>query len=61
MFAAVGLGEALRGSPQKIAEVIAEFAALGSSKVTHIELMIWPCDPATVEALAPMVEALDRA
>jgi alkanesulfonate monooxygenase SsuD/methylene tetrahydromethanopterin reductase-like flavin-dependent oxidoreductase (luciferase family) len=61
MFAAVGLGEALRGSPQKIAEVIAEFAALGSNKVTHIELMIWPCDPATVETLAPMVEALDRA
>jgi hypothetical protein len=55
------LGEALRGSPQKIAEVVAEFAALGSNKVTHIELMIWPSDPATIEALAPMVEALDGA
>jgi hypothetical protein len=61
MFAAAGLGQPLRGSPQQIAEVIAEFAALGSNKATHIELMLWPCDRATVEALAPVIEALDRA
>lgn len=55
--AALGLGEPIRGPAQKIAEEIAEFAAVG---VTQIEIWPWPFTLAAIEALAPVVAALDR-
>ncbi|HEV3123825.1 MAG TPA: LLM class flavin-dependent oxidoreductase [Candidatus Dormibacteraeota bacterium] len=56
--AASGVGEPIRGSAQKIAEAIAEFAAAG---VTQVEMWPWPFSLNTVEALAPIVAALDQA
>lgn len=56
--AAAGYGEPIRGSAQEIAEAIAEFGALG---VTQIELIPWPLTLASIEALSPVVAALDRA
>lgn len=56
--AAVGLGEPIRGPAQRIAETIAEFAAAG---VTQVEIWPFPFTLATVEALAPIVAALDHA
>ena len=56
--AAAGLGEPIRGSAQKIAEEITELAALG---VTQVEIWPWPFTLAAVEALAPVVAALDHA
>lgn len=56
--AASGLGEPLRGPAQRIAEGIAEFAAAG---VTQVEMWPMPFSLAAVEALAPIVAALDQA
>lgn len=47
----------VRGDPEAIAAVLRDFAAAG---VRHIQLVIDPVTPAGVEALGPVLEALDR-
>lgn len=51
-----GLGEPIRGSSAEIADTLRQFAELG---VTHIELWAWPQTLAGLEALGPVLEALD--
>ena len=47
----------LEGSPTSIAETLASFAGEG---VGHVQLVIDPATPAGVEALAPVLDALER-
>ena len=47
----------VRGAPGEIAAVLRDFAAAG---ISHVQLVIDPVTPAGVEALAPVLEALDR-
>ncbi len=56
--AAVGLGEPIRRPAERIAETIAAFATVG---VTQVEIWPFPFTLATVEALGPIVAALDHA
>ncbi len=46
----------VRGSAEEIARTLRAFAAVG---VSHVQLVIDPVTPAGVEALAPVLEALD--
>lgn len=48
----------ISGGPEEIAAVLREFAAVG---ISHVQLVIDPITPAGVEALAPVLEALDAA
>jgi alkanesulfonate monooxygenase SsuD/methylene tetrahydromethanopterin reductase-like flavin-dependent oxidoreductase (luciferase family) len=50
-------GPALTGSPDEIAEAVMRYAAAG---VDHLILVPLPLSVASVEALAPVLEALDR-
>jgi alkanesulfonate monooxygenase SsuD/methylene tetrahydromethanopterin reductase-like flavin-dependent oxidoreductase (luciferase family) len=56
--AALGLGEPIRGSAQEIAEAIRQFAENG---VTQVEIWPWPTGASSIEALAPVIKALDHA
>jgi alkanesulfonate monooxygenase SsuD/methylene tetrahydromethanopterin reductase-like flavin-dependent oxidoreductase (luciferase family) len=47
---------AIEGTPEEIAAVLRGFAAEG---IGHVQLVIDPVTPAGVEALAPILEALD--
>ncbi len=55
------LGEApvppVQGSPEEIAANLRAFAAEG---ISHVQLVLDPITLASIEALAPMLEALDR-
>jgi alkanesulfonate monooxygenase SsuD/methylene tetrahydromethanopterin reductase-like flavin-dependent oxidoreductase (luciferase family) len=46
----------ISGEPEVIAAVLRDFAAAG---ISHVQLVIDPVTPAGVEALAPILEALD--
>jgi alkanesulfonate monooxygenase SsuD/methylene tetrahydromethanopterin reductase-like flavin-dependent oxidoreductase (luciferase family) len=46
----------ISGEPEEIAAVLRDFAAAG---ISHVQLVIDPVTPAGVEALAPILEALD--
>jgi alkanesulfonate monooxygenase SsuD/methylene tetrahydromethanopterin reductase-like flavin-dependent oxidoreductase (luciferase family) len=45
------------GSPQEIADVLRAFAAEG---ISHVQLVVDPITLASLDALAPVLEALDR-
>ena len=47
----------VRGSPLEIADGIRSFHAAG---FTQVELMLWPSTMAALEAMAPVLEELDR-
>ncbi len=55
------LGEApvppLRGSPEEIAATLRAFAAQG---ISHVQLVLDPITLASIEAMAPVLEELDR-
>jgi alkanesulfonate monooxygenase SsuD/methylene tetrahydromethanopterin reductase-like flavin-dependent oxidoreductase (luciferase family) len=51
-----GMGVPIAGSVEEMAETIRAFAAIG---VTRLELLPWPAGRAAVEALAPVLEALE--
>lgn len=51
------LGTPLTGSPEEIADVLREFAALG---VSHIQVWLYPGSVEHIEAFAPVLERLDR-
>ena len=53
---ALGLGVPIAGSAEEIAATVRQFAAMG---VTRVELMAWPNTPASLEALAPVLQLLD--
>ena len=52
-----GTAPPLHGAPEEIAATLREFATAG---ISHLQLVIDPVTPAGVEALAPILEALDR-
>jgi alkanesulfonate monooxygenase SsuD/methylene tetrahydromethanopterin reductase-like flavin-dependent oxidoreductase (luciferase family) len=45
------------GSPDEIAGVLRAFAAQG---ISHVQLVVDPITLASLDALAPVLEALDR-
>jgi alkanesulfonate monooxygenase SsuD/methylene tetrahydromethanopterin reductase-like flavin-dependent oxidoreductase (luciferase family) len=45
------------GSPDEIADVLRAFAAQG---ISHVQLVVDPITLASLDALAPVLEALDR-
>ena len=47
----------VEGSPEEIADVLRGFAAEG---ITHVQLVVDPITLASLDALAPVLEALDR-
>ena len=47
----------LTGGPQRIAEELLRYGAAGAS---HIQISLEPTTCATIEALAPVLEILDR-
>ena len=55
--AAMGLGVPIRGSAEQVANSIRGFSDVG---VTQVECMLWPTTIASLEAMAPVVERLDR-
>jgi probable F420-dependent oxidoreductase len=48
---------ALRGSDEELADALGSFAAEG---ISHVQLVIDPISTASIERLAPVLEALDR-
>jgi alkanesulfonate monooxygenase SsuD/methylene tetrahydromethanopterin reductase-like flavin-dependent oxidoreductase (luciferase family) len=50
--------EPLRGTPDQMADVLRAYAGEG---IGHVQLVVDPITEASVEALAPVLEALDRA
>ncbi len=52
----IGLGVPITGSAAEVAATLRTFAQMG---VTRIELMLWPNTPASLEAVAPVLELLD--
>ena len=54
---ALGLGVPVRGSADQVADAIREFTTVG---VTQVECMMWPATMATLEAMGPVLERLDR-
>ena len=55
---AIGFGVPVRGSPSQVADALQAFTEVG---VTQVECMLWPTDMATLEAMGPVLELLDRA
>jgi alkanesulfonate monooxygenase SsuD/methylene tetrahydromethanopterin reductase-like flavin-dependent oxidoreductase (luciferase family) len=55
---AMGLGVPVRGSADQVADAIRAFTEVG---VTQVECMLWPTTVATLEAMGPVLERLDRA
>ncbi len=55
---AAGFGVPIRGSADQIADALHAFTEVG---VTQIECVPWPATIATLEAMRPVVERLDRA
>ncbi len=51
------LGEPIRGSATEIADELRRFAEMG---VTSVEVMTWPQTMTALEALAPVLDELDR-
>lgn len=51
------LGEPIRGSAREIADELRRFREIG---VTSVEILTWPATIAAVEAMAPVLEELDR-
>jgi hypothetical protein len=47
----------VEGSPEEIAGVLRGFAAVG---IAHVQLVVDPITLASLDALAPVLEALDR-
>ncbi|CAN5562219.1 hypothetical protein BH23CHL8_BH23CHL8_29290 [soil metagenome] len=56
-FGRTSLPPPIGGSPAAMADTLRAFAAEG---IGHVQLVIDPVTPAGVEALAPVLEALDR-
>lgn len=54
---ATGLGIPIAGSPSEIADTIARFQAIGT---TRVELMLWPNTPDSLDAVGPAIELLNR-
>jgi alkanesulfonate monooxygenase SsuD/methylene tetrahydromethanopterin reductase-like flavin-dependent oxidoreductase (luciferase family) len=54
---AMGLGVPVRGSADQVADAIRAFADVG---VTQVECMLWPTTIASLEAMGPVVERMDR-
>ena len=54
----VGLGEPISGSPAEIAETLREYGRRGFDE---IQVVHYPHGPAGIEAMGPVLEALDRA
>jgi alkanesulfonate monooxygenase SsuD/methylene tetrahydromethanopterin reductase-like flavin-dependent oxidoreductase (luciferase family) len=54
---ALGLGVPVRGSADQVADSIRAFATVG---ITQVECMLWPPTIETLEAMAPVLERLDR-
>jgi alkanesulfonate monooxygenase SsuD/methylene tetrahydromethanopterin reductase-like flavin-dependent oxidoreductase (luciferase family) len=52
----IGLGVPITGSAQEVAATLRTFAQMG---VTRLELFLWPNTPASLEAVAPVLELLD--
>ena len=52
----IGLGVPIAGSPEEIATRLRTFPEMG---VTRIELFLWPNTPASLEAVAPVLQMLD--
>ena len=50
-------GPPLTGRPVELAEVFREFARAG---ISHIQVIVWPNSVAGIEALCPVLEALDQ-
>jgi alkanesulfonate monooxygenase SsuD/methylene tetrahydromethanopterin reductase-like flavin-dependent oxidoreductase (luciferase family) len=55
---AMGLGVPVRGSANEVADALRAFTTVG---VTQVECMLWPTTIATLEAMGPVLERLDRA
>jgi hypothetical protein len=51
------LGVPIGGSAEQIAATLRRFDEMG---VTQVELVLWPPTPAALEAVAPVLGALDR-
>jgi alkanesulfonate monooxygenase SsuD/methylene tetrahydromethanopterin reductase-like flavin-dependent oxidoreductase (luciferase family) len=49
-------GVPIRGSAEAIADALRAFGAAG---FTNLELVVWPPNPATLDAMAPVIELLD--
>ncbi len=54
---AMGLGVPVRGSADQVADAIRAFAEVG---VTQVECLTWPTTIASLEAMGPVVERLNR-
>jgi alkanesulfonate monooxygenase SsuD/methylene tetrahydromethanopterin reductase-like flavin-dependent oxidoreductase (luciferase family) len=52
----MGLGVPITGSADEIAATLRRFGGMG---VTRLEIMPWPQTPASLEALAPVLQVLD--
>ena len=50
------LGVPIHGTPTEIAEQLRAFSDIG---IAEVRLYLWPQEPATVTAMAPVLEALD--
>ena len=55
---ALGFGVPLRGSADRIADVVLAFREVG---ITQVECMLWPWNLEALEAMRPVVERLQRA
>lgn len=53
----MGLGVPVRGSVDQVADAIRAFTEVG---VTQVECLLWPTTIATLEAMGPVVECLNR-
>ena len=53
-----GLGKPISGSPEEIAAIFQDYAHNGFSE---IQAVIYPYAAASIEAMAPVLEMLDRA
>jgi alkanesulfonate monooxygenase SsuD/methylene tetrahydromethanopterin reductase-like flavin-dependent oxidoreductase (luciferase family) len=49
-------GSPIRGSAEAIADRLRSFGAAG---FTNLELVVWPPNPATLDAIAPVIDLLD--
>jgi alkanesulfonate monooxygenase SsuD/methylene tetrahydromethanopterin reductase-like flavin-dependent oxidoreductase (luciferase family) len=55
---ALGMGVPVRGSADQVAGAIRAFSTVG---ITRVECLLWPPTIATLEAMGPVLERLDRA
>jgi hypothetical protein len=53
-----GFGTPIHGAPTEIAEQLASFSRIG---IAEVHAYLWPQSTAAIEAMAPVLEALDAA